>query len=72
MLHMCLVTHVFLQTHVQISKMKSIRQTHVEEEKKKSIVRNTHTIRDFDLKLRDLVLIWNTAVEKALNRKMHP
>jgi hypothetical protein len=31
-----------------------------------------HTIRDFDFKLGDLVLIWNTAVEKALNQKMCP
>ena len=31
---------------------------------------HSHTIRDFDFKARDLVLIWNTAIEKALNRKM--
>jgi hypothetical protein len=31
---------------------------------------HSHTVQDF--KLGDLVLIQNTAVEKALNRKMHP
>jgi Integrase zinc binding domain/RNase H-like domain found in reverse transcriptase len=31
---------------------------------------HAHTIRDFDFKLGDLVLIRNTAIEKALNRKM--
>ena len=30
------------------------------------------TIRDFDFNLGDLVLVWNTAIEKALNRKMRP
>ena len=30
------------------------------------------TIRDFDFKLGDLVLVRNTAIEKALNRKMRP
>jgi hypothetical protein len=34
--------------------------------------KHSHTIRDFDFKLGDLVLIQNTAVEKALNRKMRP
>ena len=29
-----------------------------------------HTLRDFDFKLGDLVLVRNTAIEKALNRKM--
>jgi hypothetical protein len=33
---------------------------------------HSHTIRDLNFKLGDLVLIWNTAVEKALNRKMGP
>jgi hypothetical protein len=33
---------------------------------------HSHTVRDFDFKLEDLVLIQNTAVEKALNRKMCP
>ena len=31
---------------------------------------HAHTIRDFDFKMGDLVLIRNTAIEKALNRKM--
>jgi Integrase zinc binding domain/RNase H-like domain found in reverse transcriptase len=31
-----------------------------------------HTIRHFDFKLGDLVLVRNTAIEKALNRKMRP
>src|SRR5271156_3198736 len=31
-----------------------------------------HTIKDFDCKLGDLVFARNTAIEKALNRKMHP
>ena len=31
---------------------------------------HSHTIRDFDFQLGDLVLIRNTAIEKALNRKM--
>ena len=31
---------------------------------------HAHTIRDFDFKLGDLVLVRNTAIEKALNRKM--
>ncbi|KJA13584.1 hypothetical protein HYPSUDRAFT_114704, partial [Hypholoma sublateritium FD-334 SS-4] len=30
------------------------------------------TIRDFNFKLGDLVLIRNTAIEKSLNRKMRP
>lgn len=30
------------------------------------------SIKDFDFKLGDLVLIRNTAIEKALNRKMRP
>ena len=30
------------------------------------------TVRDFDFKLGDLVLLRNTAIEKALNRKMRP
>ena len=29
------------------------------------------TVTDFNFKLSDLVLIWNTAIEKSLNRKMH-
>jgi hypothetical protein len=29
-------------------------------------------INDYNFKLGDLVLIWNTAIEKALNHKMHP
>jgi hypothetical protein len=33
---------------------------------------HSHTVQNFDFKLGDLVLIWNTAVEKALNRKMCP
>jgi hypothetical protein len=33
---------------------------------------HSHTIRDFDFKLGDLVLLRNTAIEKALNRKMRP
>ena len=33
---------------------------------------HSHTIWDFDFKARDLVLIQNTAIEKALNRKMRP
>jgi hypothetical protein len=31
---------------------------------------HSHTIKDFDFKLGDLVLVRNTAIEKALNRKM--
>jgi hypothetical protein len=31
-----------------------------------------HTVQDFDFKLGDLVLLRNTAIEKALNRKMRP
>lgn len=31
---------------------------------------HAHTMRDFDFKLGDLVLVRNTAIEKALNRKM--
>ena len=31
---------------------------------------HTHTIRNYDFKLGDLVLIRNTAIEKSLNRKM--
>ena len=31
-----------------------------------------HTIRDFNFKAGDLILIWNTAIKKALNRKMRP
>ena len=31
---------------------------------------HSHTIRDYDFKLGDLVLIRNTAIEKSLNRKM--
>jgi hypothetical protein len=31
---------------------------------------HSHTIRDYDFGLGDLVLIRNTAIEKALNRKM--
>src|SRR5258708_5851541 len=30
------------------------------------------TIRDFDFKRGDLILVRNTAIEKALNRKMRP
>jgi hypothetical protein len=30
------------------------------------------TIKDFDFKRGDLVLMWNTAIEKSLNRKMKP
>ena len=33
---------------------------------------HSHTIRDFNFKSGDLVLIRNTAIEKALNRKMRP
>jgi hypothetical protein len=33
---------------------------------------HANTIRDFDFKLGNLVLIRNTAIEKALNRKMRP
>src|SRR5271156_331349 len=33
---------------------------------------HAHTIKDFNFTLGDLVLIRNTAIEKALNRKMHP
>jgi hypothetical protein len=33
---------------------------------------HTHTIKDFNFKLGDLVLMRNTAIEKALNRKMRP
>jgi hypothetical protein len=33
---------------------------------------HSHTIRNFDFKPGDLVLIRNTAIEKALNRKMRP
>ena len=32
---------------------------------------HAHTMKDFDFKLGDLVLVRNTAIEKALNRKMH-
>ena len=31
-----------------------------------------HAIHDFDFKLGDLVLVRNTVIEKALNRKMRP
>jgi hypothetical protein len=31
---------------------------------------HSHTIKDFNFRLGDLVLVWNTAIEKALNRKM--
>ena len=31
---------------------------------------HAHTIKDFDFKLGDLVLVRNTAIEKSLNRKM--
>ena len=33
---------------------------------------HAHTIKIFDFKLGDLVLVQNTAIEKALNRKMRP
>src|SRR5271168_180273 len=33
---------------------------------------HSHTIKQFDFKLGDLVLVRNTAIEKALNRKMRP
>jgi hypothetical protein len=33
---------------------------------------HAHTIKNFDFKLGDLVLVRNTAIEKALNRKMRP
>ncbi|KDR81133.1 hypothetical protein GALMADRAFT_35229, partial [Galerina marginata CBS 339.88] len=33
---------------------------------------HAHTIRNYDFKLGDLVLIRNTAIEKSLNRKMRP
>ncbi len=33
---------------------------------------HTNTIKDFNFKLGDLVLMRNTAIEKALNRKMRP
>jgi hypothetical protein len=33
---------------------------------------HSHTIHNFDFKLGDLVLLRNTAIEKALNRKMRP
>jgi hypothetical protein len=33
---------------------------------------HSHTIQTFDFKLGDLVLLRNTAIEKALNRKMRP
>src|SRR5271154_7169949 len=33
---------------------------------------HSHTIKDFDFKLGNLVLARNTAIEKALNRKMRP
>jgi hypothetical protein len=33
---------------------------------------HANTIRNFDFKLGDLVLIRNMAIEKALNRKMRP
>ena len=32
----------------------------------------SHTIRDFDFKAGDLILIQNTAIKKALNWKMRP
>ena len=32
---------------------------------------HAHTIRDFNFGLGNLVLVRNTAIEKALNRKMH-
>ena len=31
---------------------------------------HAHTIQDYDFKLGDLILVRNTAIEKALNRKM--
>jgi hypothetical protein len=31
-----------------------------------------NTINNYNFKLGDLVLVWNTAIEKALNRKMRP
>ena len=33
---------------------------------------HANTIHDFDFKLGDLVLVWNTVIERALNRKMRP
>ena len=33
---------------------------------------HANMIHNFDFKLGDLVLVWNTAIEKALNRKMQP
>jgi len=33
---------------------------------------HSHTIKQFDFRLGDLVLVRNTAIEKALNRKMRP
>ena len=33
---------------------------------------HSHTIQDFDFKAGDLILIRNTAIEKALNQKMRP
>ena len=35
-------------------------------------LQHSKTIRNFDFKLGDLVLMRNTAIEKALNRKMRP
>ena len=34
--------------------------------------RHNATIRDFNFQKGDLVLMRNTAIEKSLNRKMHP
>ena len=39
--------------------------THFEKE-------HSNTIKDFNFKLGDLVLIWHTAIKKALNQKMRP
>ncbi|KZT25354.1 hypothetical protein NEOLEDRAFT_1203446 [Neolentinus lepideus HHB14362 ss-1] len=50
--------HHVLQHHIEAAR-------HFEKE-------HMHTIRDFDFKRGDLVLMRNTAIEKSLNRKMRP
>ena len=51
-------------------------QAHVHQERNHAAAHferdHTANIKNYDFKPGDLVLVWNTAIEKALNRKMQP
>jgi len=70
-------TDLIVRRAIALQKRRSqMTQLHdkVHEARRKAAFRfekeHAHTLRDYDFKLGDLVLIRNTAIEKALNRKM--